>query len=76
LEKISRELARPKVPTPKRLDLDEEAKRIEAKFAEDDAHKATREGHQLFEERDTVIGFDVKRNACSCGWQGEWRRVR
>lgn len=38
-------------------------------------HKQTRHGHEITTERDIRCHFPVRRDACSCGWRGEWSRI-
>ena len=48
----------------------------EARMREDKFHEQASEGHFLTEERDIVCRMPVKRSACTCGWRGEWFRIR
>lgn len=46
------------------------------KFAVDDEHKVDRLEHEIAKERQVTGGSRVERKACSCGWRGEWFRIR
>ena len=39
-------------------------------------HQQNRPDHELKRERDIRLHFQVQRNVCQCGWEGEWYRIR
>lgn len=39
-------------------------------------HSQKREGHAITKEREIICRFRVERKSCTCGWRGEWYRIR
>lgn len=66
--------------TPKRndvaSDLDSQIEGMLRRFEVDEQHTVERRDHQITSERDIIMHFRVTRKACSCGWRGEWFRIR
>lgn len=46
------------------------------KFKADDEHKIERLNHKQTKQRDVIGRSRVERDACVCGWRGEWFRIR
>jgi len=42
----------------------------------DRLHKPAPDGHAITVERRTLCNFECERPVCSCGWKGEWQRIR
>ncbi len=63
------------VPFPDDYEIAMEKERAIQKAAVE--HKQQiRQGHEITIERDIRCHFPVRRESCSCGWRGEWSRIR